>query len=98
MGTRPEGIKLAPVVMQLAAARNVEVTLATTGQHREMLDVVLEDFGLSADLDLDIFRHAQELEEITTKALTRVAATLRDAQPDAVIVQGDTTSAFAAAL
>ena len=98
MGTRPEGIKLAPVVTQLTGRPDFHVTLATTGQHHEMLDVVLSDFGLSADMDLDIFRHAQELEEITAKALTRVTTTLREARPDGVIVQGDTTSAFAAAL
>jgi len=98
MGTRPEAVKMAPVVQALAADPAVAVKVALTAQHREMLDQVMRQFGLTADVDLDIMRPRQTLAEITTRALVGLQQAYEELQPDVVLAQGDTTTVFAAAL
>ncbi|GMU52302.1 MAG: UDP-N-acetyl glucosamine 2-epimerase [Candidatus Xenobia bacterium] len=97
-GTRPEAIKMAPVVLALAADPRVRVTNVVTGQHREMLDQVMQLFGISPDVDLNIMQPGQTLSAITTRTLEGLEPVLRQHQPDVVLVQGDTTTAFAAGL
>lgn len=97
-GTRPEAIKMAPVVAALAASDHLAPVVAVTGQHRAMLDQVNGLFGIEPSHDLDIIRPRQQLEGITTRSLEGVAEVIRHEQPDAVLVQGDTTTCFAAAL
>lgn len=97
-GTRPEAIKMAPVVLALQAEPGIRVTNVVTGQHREMLDQVLGQFGIKPDLDLDIMLPGQTLSGITTRTLERLEPVLQDSRPDIVLVQGDTTTAFAAGL
>lgn len=98
LGTRPEAIKLAPVVLQAAATPGVRHTLCVTGQHRQMLDQVLAVFGLTPDHDLAIMRPGQDLTHVTTAVLEGLGPVLDAARPDWVIVQGDTTTAFAGSL
>ena len=98
IGTRPEAIKLAPVVLELRARPGCEVLLVSTGQHREMLSQALSIFGLTPDLDLDIMTPGQTLHDITCRTLERMRSLLAEHQPQWTIVQGDTTTAFAAAL
>ncbi|MDR3201636.1 MAG: UDP-N-acetylglucosamine 2-epimerase (non-hydrolyzing), partial [Bifidobacteriaceae bacterium] len=97
-GTRPEGIKLAPVVNALRGSAAFRCDVAVTGQHREMLDQVNRGFGIEPDVDLDIFSHGQSPAEIAAKTLTRLEGAISERGPRAVIVQGDTTSALAAGL
>lgn len=97
-GTRPEAIKMAPVVKALAEAPGFAARVAVTAQHREMLDQVLELFGIRADYDLDVMQEAQSLTQITTRVLTRLEEVLTAEQPDMILVHGDTTTTFAAAL
>jgi UDP-N-acetylglucosamine 2-epimerase (non-hydrolysing) len=97
-GTRPEAIKMAPVVAALQRSAHLEPVVAVTGQHRAMLDQVNELFGIYPAHDLDIIATRQTLEGITIKALAGVSAVIANEQPDAVLVQGDTTTCFAAAL
>jgi UDP-N-acetylglucosamine 2-epimerase (non-hydrolysing) len=97
-GTRPEAIKLAPVVQAFAAEPGVRHTLCVTGQHRQMLDQVLRIFGLTPDHDLDIMKPGQDLTHVTTAVLEGLGPVLDLVRPDWVIVQGDTTTAFAASL
>lgn len=97
-GTRPEAIKLAPVVLALAGTPAVRQTLCVTGQHRQMLDQVLAVFDLRPDHDLAIMRPGQDLTHVTTAVLEGVGGVLDQEKPDWVIVQGDTTTAFAASL
>jgi UDP-N-acetylglucosamine 2-epimerase (non-hydrolysing) len=97
-GTRPEAIKLAPVLRRLGTTPGVESLVCVTAQHRAMLDQVLELFGIAPEIDLDLMRDDQSLTDLTTAILQRLAPILAEHQPDRVIVQGDTTSAFAAAL
>ncbi|SNT13820.1 UDP-N-acetylglucosamine 2-epimerase (non-hydrolysing) [Micrococcales bacterium KH10] len=97
-GTRPEGIKMAPIVKALQASPNFDVHLVVTGQHREMLAQVNETFGIRPHDDLDIFAHGQGIEAVTTRTLERLTPLLKTEKPDIVIAQGDTTSAFAAGL
>jgi len=98
MGTRPEAVKMAPVVLALRAHGAFDVKVALTAQHREMLDQVMRQFGLSADIDLDIMRPRQTLGEITTRALEGLQRAYEEVRPDIVLAQGDTTTVFAAAL
>lgn len=98
LGTRPDAIKLAPVVQALAAAPGVSSLLCVTGQHRRMLDQVLEVFGLVPDHDLHIMKPGQDLTHVTTAVLNGLGPVMDQARPDWVIVQGDTTTALAAAL
>lgn len=97
-GTRPEAIKMAPLVLALRAEERFCVQVVVTGQHREMLDQVNHTFGIEPDRDLDIHQSGQSLTGITTRTLQRLAATIEDLAPDAVLVQGDTSTTFAAAL
>lgn len=97
-GTRPEAIKVAPVIKALRTSRTLSGITVVTGQHREMLDQVNALFGIEPDHDLDIFEHGQTLAEIASRVLTRLDVVLADERPDAVIVQGDTTTSTAAAL
>jgi UDP-N-acetylglucosamine 2-epimerase (non-hydrolysing) len=97
-GTRPEAIKLAPVIDALKRDPAFRVRVCVTGQHREMLEQVLRLFDIFADVDLALMQRDQELGALAASILTGVGDVLRDARPDVVIVQGDTTSAFAAGL
>ncbi|QZA32959.1 UDP-N-acetylglucosamine 2-epimerase (non-hydrolyzing) [Hydrogenibacillus sp. N12] len=97
-GTRPEAIKMAPLVLALRAVPRWETRVAVTAQHREMLDQVLQIFGLRPDYDLDLMRPGQTLQDITVGALTGLLDVLDDWTPDVVLVHGDTTTTFAAAL
>jgi UDP-N-acetylglucosamine 2-epimerase (non-hydrolysing) len=99
MGTRPDTIKMAPVVHALYAARpDVEPIVCVTAQHREMLDEVLRLFEIVPDVDLDIMTRAQSLTDITTRVLAGMEKTLAEVRPDVVLVHGDTTTSSAAAL
>jgi len=98
LGTRPEAIKLAPVILALRASADLRCDIVSTGQHRELTALALEGFGLSADADLALMRPHQTLSELTSRALSGLAPWLALAKPDLVLVQGDTTSALAGAL
>jgi UDP-N-acetylglucosamine 2-epimerase (non-hydrolysing) len=97
-GTRPEAIKMAPLVRALAAHPAVESKVCVTAQHRQMLDQVLALFEIVPDYDLDIMRPGQNLSSITTTILERVSAVYAEFKPDYVLVHGDTSTTFAAAL
>ena len=97
-GTRPEAIKMAPVVKALHDAPEIEGLVCVTAQHRHMLDQVLELFKISPDVDLNIMRPNQDLAHITIAVLEGVGNVLDDLKPDRVLVHGDTTTTFAAAL
>lgn len=97
-GTRPEAIKLAPLILKLRAAPGLHPVVAVTGQHREMLDQVNELFGIVPDFDLDLGRPGRSLASMMSVALERLDGVLEEVAPDAVIVQGDTTSTLAGAL
>jgi UDP-N-acetylglucosamine 2-epimerase (non-hydrolysing) len=97
-GTRPEGIKMMPVINALRARREIETIVAITGQHRHMLDQVFDAFEEKADIDLDIMIPGQSLHEITIRVLTKVSEILAEQEPDLVLVHGDTTTAMASAL
>ena len=97
-GTRPEAIKMAPLVLELQRHEEIESLVCITAQHREMLDSVMEQFGLTADYDLDIMSKGQDLTDITMRVLDKMRAVLREAKPDVVLVHGDTTTTFAGAL
>jgi len=98
LGTRPEAIKLFPVIRALAAEPRLEVTVATTGQHREMVDQILGPFGITPDHDLDIMRPDQSLNDIVCRVIPLLESLYTDVRPSIVLVQGDTTSAFCAGL
>jgi len=97
-GTRPEAIKLAPVVRALEAQSAFEHATCVTGQHRQMLDQVLATFGIVPDFDLDLMKPEQDLSHITSAALNGVGEVIDHFRPDWLVVQGDTTTALAAAL
>ena len=97
-GTRPEAIKMAPLVRELAEREHFESVCCLTGQHREMLDSVMEIFRLRADYDLNIMQKQQTLSSITTRALLGMESVLDEAQPDLILVHGDTSTTFAGAL
>lgn len=97
VGTRPEAIKLAPVVLA-ARRRGWSVHVCATGQHRRLLDTALAGFGLVPDTDLALMRDGQQVEDVVGRALPRLSAAIAAADPDLVLVQGDTASAFAGAL
>jgi UDP-N-acetylglucosamine 2-epimerase (non-hydrolysing) len=97
-GTRPEAIKLAPVIAELRRRPNVCVRVVTTAQHRELLDQVLAVFNIVPDRDLDVMHPRQTLAELSGRVLTSMDGLLDSERPDMVIVQGDTTSAFICAL
>lgn len=97
-GTRPEAIKMAPLVRALQASESIESIVCLTGQHREMLDSVMDIFHLKSDYDLNIMEKRQTLSTITTKALLGMEQVLEEAKPDLVLVHGDTSTTFAGAL
>lgn len=97
-GTRPEAIKMAPLVQELASRDCFESICCLTGQHREMLDSVMDIFGLKAAYDLDIMEKQQTLSTITTKTLLGMEKVLEAYQPDLILVHGDTSTTFAGAL
>lgn len=97
-GTRPEGIKMAPIIKEVQKRDKFECYTCVTGQHREMLDQVLEIFDIKPDYDLNIFKKGQSLTDVTTKTLLGLEEILDDLKPDILLVQGDTTTVFAAAL
>lgn len=98
LGTRPEVVKLAPVVRALRARGDLGVHVCATAQHREMLDGMLASFGLAVDEDLDLMRPDQDLAGFSSRALAALQGVLRRARPDYALVQGDTTTAFVTAL
>lgn len=97
-GTRPEAIKLAPVIKELEKHSTFRSRVCVTGQHRELLDQVLNVFDIKPDFDLNIMLKGQSLFDITTRSLQALEDTLKDEKPDIVLVQGDTTTAFVASL
>ncbi len=98
VGTRPEAIKLAPVIQRLQAHSDVEHLLCATGQHRQMLDQALEAFGLTPDENLALMQDQPDLNQLTAGTLTGIGDLIAAARPDRIIVQGDTATAFAAGL
>jgi UDP-N-acetylglucosamine 2-epimerase (non-hydrolysing) len=97
-GTRPEAVKMCPLVLELRSRQEFLVSVCVTGQHREMLDQVLQCFDVAPDYDLDIMRQNQTLFDISAAVLRGMEAVLDRAMPDMVLVHGDTTTSFAAAL
>ena len=97
-GTRPEAIKMAPVVLELCKYPEIKSIVAVTAQHREMLDQVLNLFDIRPDFDLNIMSEGQTLFDITSRALLGLDKVLTAASPDMVLVHGDTTTTFAGAL
>ncbi len=97
-GTRPEAVKMAPLVKALEKEEQIESIVCVTAQHREMLDQVLELFNIKPDYDLDIMKQRQTLTGITTRVLEGLEKVLDEAKPDIVLVHGDTTTSFVAAL
>ena len=97
-GTRPEAIKMCPVVNELRSRKGIKVVVAVTAQHRQMLDSVLDVFGVVPDYDLNIMKESQSLFDITGNVLSGIREILEKERPDVVLVHGDTTTAFASAL
>lgn len=97
-GTRPEAIKMCPLVLELKKYENIEPVVCVTAQHREMLDQVLDAFGIKPDYDLDIMKTRQSLAGITTRVLEGMEDVLKKEKPDIVLVHGDTSTSFVAAL
>ncbi len=97
-GTRPEAIKMCPLVNELKQRRSFQVIVCVTGQHRQMLDQVLEVFGVVPDYDLSVMKEEQTLFDVTGRVLEGFGRLLAETEPDLVLVHGDTTTAFSAAL
>lgn len=97
-GTRPEAIKMAPLVNQLKHEEALEPVVVVTAQHREMLDAVLETFDIQPDYDLDIMKEGQTLSDITSRVLKGLEAIIQQEKPDMILVHGDTMTAFASGL
>lgn len=97
-GTRPEAIKMCPVVRELSRRAWAEVTVLSTGQHREMLAPVLASFGVKPDYELDLMRDGQTLESLTARLLTGIGSVLEQVKPQIALVHGDTATAFVASL
>ena len=97
-GTRPEAIKMCPLVNELKSRDNVNTVVCVTGQHRQMLDMVLDTFKVVPDYDLSIMKAGQTLFDITTNVLNKIGAVLDAVKPDVVLVHGDTSTTFATAL
>lgn len=97
-GTRPEAIKMAPLVLELQKYEDIESIVTVTAQHRQMLDQVLDIFGIQPDYDLNIMKERQTLVDITTRALAGLDDVMKKVQPDIVLVHGDTTTTFVASL
>lgn len=97
-GTRPEAIKMCPLVNELKARENIKTIVCVTGQHRQMLDQVLDAFHVVPDYDLSIMKAGQTLFDITTNILNRIGAVIDEVKPDVVLVHGDTSTTFVTAL
>lgn len=97
-GTRPEGIKMAPIIKEIEKREEIDSVICITAQHREMLDQVLNLFEIKPDYDLNIFKPGQSLTEITTKALQGLEEVIKKEKPDVLLVQGDTSTVFSGAL
>lgn len=97
-GTRPEAVKVAPVIMALQASPVLEPVVVSTGQHRDMLDQINRWFGVTPDYDLNVFRHGATLTQLSARILERLPDVLSRFKPDAVLVQGDTTTVAMAAI
>jgi UDP-N-acetylglucosamine 2-epimerase (non-hydrolysing) len=97
-GTRPEAIKMAPLVKELESRKEIKSIVCVTAQHREMLDQVLVTFKIKPDYDLNIMKQGQTLGEVTTRALTGLEEVIKECKPDIVLVHGDTTTTLAGAL
>ena len=97
-GTRPEAIKMCPLVNELKTRKNIKTLVCVTGQHRQMLDQVLEVFKVEPDYDLSIMKDKQTLFDITTNILNKIKAVLEEVKPDVVLVHGDTSTTFVTAL
>ena len=97
-GTRPEAIKMAPLALELSRHPELEAVCCVTAQHREMLDSVLDIFGLKPDYDLNVMEPRQTLSTIAAKCLNGMDGVLEQARPDLVLVHGDTSTTFAGAL
>ena len=97
-GTRPEAIKMCPLVNELKKRTNLQTIVCVTGQHRQMLDMVLEAFDVTPDYDLSIMKDKQTLFDVTTNILNSIKAVLETEKPDIVLVHGDTSTTFVTAL
>ena len=97
-GTRPEAIKMCPLVNELKLRSSMEVTVCVTGQHRQMLDQVLKVFKIEPDCNLLIMKEKQDLFDITVSILNKIQPILKEKHPDVVLVHGDTSTTFATAL
>lgn len=97
-GTRPEAVKMCPLILELKSRGDMNTVVCVTGQHRDMLRPVLMEFGVTPDYDLDIMQPSQTLFDITSRTLEKFRTVLEKERPDVVLVHGDTTTAFAAAL
>ena len=97
-GTRPEAIKMCPLVKELEKSESIETIVTVTGQHREMLDQVLEVFDVKPDYDLAIMKQNQTLFDVTTEILNKIKSVLEEVKPDVVLVHGDTSTTFVTAL
>jgi len=97
-GTRPEAIKMCPLVNELKIRKELQTVVCVTGQHRQMLDMVLEAFGVTPDYDLSIMKDKQTLFDVTTNILERIKEVLESEKPDVVLVHGDTSTTFVTAL
>lgn len=97
-GTRPEAIKMCPLIQELRTRKDIRTLCCVTGQHRQMLDQVLSAFHVTPDYDLAIMKDGQTLFDVTTRVMEKLKNVLAEAKPDLVLVHGDTTTTFAAAL
>ncbi len=97
-GTRPEAIKMAPLVKELKTRSEIETIVCVTAQHRDMLDQVLEVFEITPDYDLDIMKQGQTLSDVTSRVLLGLEKVIQEAKPDIILVHGDTTTTFAGGL
>ncbi len=97
-GTRPEAIKMCPLVNELKSRKSSKTVVCVTGQHRQMLDQVLKAFNVEPEYDLSIMKDKQTLFDVTTNILNRIKEVLEKEKPDVVLVHGDTTTTFTTAL
>lgn len=97
-GTRPEGVKMAPIIKEIQKRKDIDQVVCITAQHRQMLDQVINLFDIKPDYDLDIFKPGQSLTDITTNSLKGLEEVIKKERPDILLVQGDTTTVFAGAL